>query len=115
MKYKKGDVIVNRYGGKRKVLEVYGCLYFLCLTDSESYAETYTEKDLDEYGFKLDVPEWKPEKLKKGDEYWIIDSTGSVGISYYGDSEGHKYRLKTGNVYGTEQEAQEALDKIMNS
>lgn len=53
MKYKHGDVLVNKYG-KRKVLAVCGDVYVLSAShDLESCGIMYTQKDIDDNAYTL--------------------------------------------------------------
>lgn len=116
MKYKKGDIIVGKNGGKVKILVAIDDCYLISWAGDHDWAsDWHTECGLDNLGYKLDAPEWKPENLKKDDWYWFMDSWGDIADDPWEGNNKDKYRLKTGNVYQTKEKAQEALDKIMNS
>jgi hypothetical protein len=48
-----GDIVVDKYGGKRIILGVCGKVYFMsCYNDFDRYGGAYTAKDLKRYGYK---------------------------------------------------------------
>ena len=60
------------------------------------------------------VEKWSADKLKKGDEYWYIESYGEIEYSMWESDVVDNFRLKSGNIYQTEEIAQEAYNKIIN-
>ncbi len=54
---------------------------------------------------------------KEGDRYWIIDDEGAAKWSSWcgGEYGVEEFRKKTNNIYRTKEEAQAALDKILES
>lgn len=61
------------------------------------------------------VEQWSADKLELGDDYWIIDANGVVEEANWGYDEIDIFRLKAGIIYQTEELAQEAYNKIINS
>lgn len=58
MKYKQGDVLVDKDRFRKKVLGVCGEVYLMSNTDDFNvYDSGWTEKELDDEGFKLKTPE----------------------------------------------------------
>lgn len=79
MKYKKGDVLVDLYGKKVKILGVCGDVYFLSGKNSfKSYWLAYTQRDLDENDYKL-----KEEKTIEVDGKKYSESTLKEAIKEY--------------------------------
>ena len=56
---------------------------------------------------KKDNEDWKP---KSGEDYWLIDSRGSVQKDSWLGIHTDNFRLQKRNVYRTREEAQSALD-----
>ena len=52
---------------------------------------------------------WKPEK---GNRYWFISDKGFVIFSYWQDDEIDNVRYNFGNVFRTEIQAKQALEKV---
>ena len=120
MKYKINDIIADSYGNKRKVLEVFTQTYTLSYYDHFDRASgLFTEKQLDKEDYTLyQEPkpkiEWGSEE-SKGKEYWFIDSVGEIDCGEWNGSGVDNFRLKTKNVFDTEEEADAKLKEIMES
>ena len=68
--------------------------------------ESKIKEVLDFLGYKEDgkfIP-------KENERYWAIDMLGVVDYYHWGDDRFDKYQLSIGNVYRTEEEAEQALD-----
>ncbi len=59
MKYKQGDILVNRKGsGAKKILAVVGEAYLLSsFSDHDEAGSMYTQHEFDELGYKLKTPQ----------------------------------------------------------
>lgn len=123
-KLKKGDII-TRGDYNNMVLGVLDELYFISDPWGEGHSERsvqeqeggyfYTIESLVRQGYELLTPDWSPDELKEGDEYWYIDSTGDIDYSYYdGDYDVDQYRKKTNNIFPTKEEAEAKLKEIMS-
>jgi len=58
--------------------------------------------------------EWDAKKLKEGDCYWYLNSAGDLISMKWEINNIHAFRLRSNNVYPTEEAAQKAYDEIMN-
>jgi hypothetical protein len=115
MKYKINDIIINKEGNKRKILEAFTNVYIISNYDDFLIsAGTATQEFLDQKGYTLH-DEWSPENLKDGDEYWYIDSMTYIESDYWEGSTKDQYRLKTKNVFTDEASAKARLKEIMES
>jgi len=120
MKYKVNDIIINKDGGKRKILEVFTQTYTLSYYDHfDGASGPCTEKQLDEEDYTLyQEPkpkiEWGSEE-SKGEEYWYIDDGGLVFSICWVNNKEDNFRLKTKNVFDTEEECDAKLKEIMES
>ena len=92
MKYKQGDILTynNRY---RKILGVCGEVYFISYRSDDvegenlkRYLDSYTQYDLDRYGYKLYTPpeevepklSYKPFNPKEEEKYFYVNQWDSV-------------------------------------
>ena len=125
-KLKKGDII-TRGDYNNMVLGVLDELCFVSNSWGEGHSERiiqeiqqeggyfYTIESLVRQGYELLIPDWSPDELKKGDEYWYIDSTGTVVNTYYdGEYDAVQYRKKTNNIFPTREAAEAKLKEIMS-
>lgn len=112
MKYKTGDILINKSHPKSKVkvLSVHDLVVHISATNSfESAGYYYTEQEIDEY-YTLEKREWKPELLKS---YWYVKDEGELDwTSWHGFIE-DLFRLKTKNCFSTKEEAEAHLNELM--
>jgi len=121
MKYKVNDIIIDKYGEKRKALEAFTNTYILSAYDDMEVANNnvYLEKELDKNGYTLyQEPkpkiEWgSPESI--GKKYWYLDSYGDCMYDIWVDNSYDIFRLKNKNVFDTEEECDARLKEIMES
>jgi hypothetical protein len=64
-------------------------------------------------GFIEEKREWKAEELKVGDIYWYLDSNAGIYQDVYFINKTTQYRLKTGNVFETQEQAEAHYKKVM--
>lgn len=119
--YKPGDVLESDKNNDVMVVDLSqnGYVAFLSYIFPESKKRGIsfhtTKKVLDDMGYKLKTPteRWIPEQ---GTRYYFIDSTGVIDMDYW---EGVKvyshWRFVSKNVFKTQEEAEEAYNKIMNT
>lgn len=79
---------------------------------SQSFNNLYTQYDLKDY--ILVKQEWSWKDLKVGDEYCHINSMGDIYNTIWSNYEIDLFRAKSGNIYQTEKEAEEAYKLIMS-
>lgn len=121
MKYKVNDIIINKSGKKRQILEVLTQTYIVSVLDKFEYADSdlFTETELDKRGYTL-YQEPKP-KIVWGDknsmfkDYWYLDSCGYVSSSNWTNNSYDIFRLKTNNIFDTEEECEARLKEILES
>lgn len=109
--YKQGDILVNKDGDKRMVLAVCGSVVAISLKNSfDSFGEWADVSRIEYTGYTVEQPKWEP---KNGEQYWRINEVGDVRSAMW--EEDHWYDRacrKFLGAYRTEQEAQEAADRI---
>ena len=109
---KKGDIV--RSAGRRKVIEVLGEIYFLSILECyDRFDSIYTIEDLIYFDYYLDTPVWSPKDLKKRDEYWYIGSRGDIWKSSWKESIDDLIRLRSDNIFETEESAEARLKEIL--
>lgn len=114
MKYKQGDTLQNQTY-KRKILGICGEVIFLsAMGDHERTAEALfysmcTEKDLEMYGFSLEKRKWEPQS---GEEFWYINSMGTVFRDTWVSSSEDCAHLAFGNCFETKEQAEAYAEKI---
>jgi hypothetical protein len=140
--YKPGDVLVSDKNSDVIVVDLSqnGYVAFLSYIFPESKKRGIsfhtTKKVLDDMGYKLKTSaKWMPEneeryfylgyKLKTSTERWIpeqgtryyfIDSTGVIDMDYWEGVKAYSHwRFASKNVFKTQEEAEEAYNKIMNT
>ena len=110
MKYKEGDILVNKQGNTRKVLGVCGKVYFLSFVDDfNNYTGTYTEQELDKNGLNLHQSAWEP---KEGDTYFWVDSAGKCYESVWRNDIIDNGRKNFLGVYPTQEACEQAIKDI---
>ena len=81
---KPGDLIKNRNGVTRKVMEVYGTvLHISKAEDLNKFWQTTDEESLKDQGFTWDTPAWEP---AINQSYWFIKGDGKISFSFWKDS-----------------------------
>jgi len=112
MKYKINDIMVDANGYKRKVLAVVDNLYGLSFyNDYKTFSCWYTQEDVDEEGYTLDISEWEPEK---NDTYYYISLTDmTVSFSIWTNNEKDSNRKKLNLVFQTRELAEKRLAEIV--
>ena len=121
MKYKVNDIIINKDGNKRKVLEAFTNTYILSDYDDMEVANNnvYLELELDKNGYTL-YQEPKPKIVWGSDEsvgknYWFLYSGGTKSFTCWYNTATDIFRLKSKNVFDTEKECEARLKEIMES
>ena len=75
---KQGDLVKDKYGYTRKVMENCGTVLHISTFDKhDKYHCTTDEKTLKELGYTWDTPAWEPEALKveiNGKQYVAVDT-----------------------------------------
>ena len=118
-----GDVIqIGDYF--RKIIDVFPNSVLVSVSWNNNSEDNYKEmrkkeaSDLcSEYDLKdytLVKQKWSWKDLKEEDEYWFIDIYGHLNINIWTASEYDLFRAKSGNVYQTKKDAQEAYKLIMS-
>ena len=112
MQLKVNDII-TKDGYTRKVLEVLTNTILTSVSDNFNVAEGSwcTEQELINTGWIFPKVEWKPEIYK---QYCYIDEIATVVGTIY-TNEYDEARIKVGNCYQTEAEAQEALKRVLQA
>jgi hypothetical protein len=113
---KVGDVLINKDGDKRKVLEVLtqSCL-LSCMNNFGTTGHWSIFTELEEIGYTVEEKELDTNEIRVGNKYWFVSSDGYVYFDKWEDTHVDSFRLKNNNIYQTEAKAKETLDKIMNS
>jgi len=114
-KYKENDILINEDGGKRKILGVCGQVYFISKENEPecSSGVFFTEKELEDMGYKLLEEEFNP---KEGEVYHYphIYNGHSVNTLWRNDTYDIKRKAAVG-IYRTEEESNIKLKKILNA
>jgi len=107
---KQGDLIKDRNGIARKVIEMCGTVLHISQMDNlTKYCFTADEAGLIEFGYTWDTSAWEPKRL---DVYWHIDGQRYIGSSIWlGDTDDHNRRDFLG-IYETKKLAAAALLEI---
>jgi len=108
----KGQILERRNGGKQKVLEVLGDLYFLSgVDDFENANGCWTIQEIEGY-FIIPVEKFCP---KRNESYWTIFNLSGICVSEssWNDTEYDQARLAQGLVFQTEALAQAKLEEIL--
>lgn len=109
---KVGDIVENQSGYRCEVLVITGKLIALSsFSNYNNFSIWKTEHELKDY--TLIKPEWKPENLKGGDEYWYINNFGSVETRIFANDKGDNFRIKTKNCFPNEESAEKRYKEIM--
>lgn len=108
---KVGD-IVDLEGYKREVLAI---VDRAIIFDYRSHygSQIDTLEGLVVGNYSLVIPEWKASELKEGEGYWYLDSLGDQSTSTWESHPKHRFRLKSNNIYRTEEDANQAYKKII--
>lgn len=111
MKYKKGDVLVDKDGCERKVLEILGCIYFIEHEFTPMVVAVLEEwLDYRNYTLKSRPKEdWTPEI---GEKYYHITYGGTVGYLNWDNDEGDNGRKNFLGIFRTQAEAEARLQEI---
>lgn len=133
-KLKKGDII-TKGDYNNMVLGVLDELYFISNLWADESSERsvqeiqqeggyfYTIGSLVRRGYSLLTPDWSPDELKEGDEYWYVENNYMYGVQVErdnyssADEKGHDkftYYKKLGLVFPTKEEAEAKLKQIMS-
>lgn len=133
-KLKKGDII-TRGDYSKMILGVLDELCFVSNSWGEGYSERsvqenqqeggyfYTIESLVRQGYELLIPDWSPDELKEGDEYWYVENNYMYGVQVERDnfsSDDEKsdnnftYYKKLGLIFQTKEEAEAKLKEIMS-
>lgn len=123
MKYKVNDIIIDREDNKRKIIEVFTQSYLT--SDLNTFNEItegtnlFLESELNNLGYTLyQEPKQKivwgsPESI--GEQYWYLDSGRNLFSCIWRNSKNDIFRLKTKNIFETEEECEARLKEIMES
>ena len=101
-----GDIVINKYGDKRKCLGVCGMTCHLSyIDDRNSYCSSYTLSELKKSGHSLlqEDPYY----------YWFISDRGVISKCTFINDDNYKYRLKSNNVFQSKEEATAKLKEVM--
>ncbi len=79
---------------------------------SQNYYQSYTDYSLEDY--TLVKQDWSWKDLKNKDKYWVLHISGSVSYIFWENTKSDAFRAKSGNIYQTEKEAEEAYELIMS-
>lgn len=133
-KLKKGDII-TRGDYSKMVLGVLDELCFVSDPWEEGHSERiiqanqqeggyfYTIESLARQDYSLLIPDWSPDKLKEGDEYWYVENNYMYGVqverdNYSSDDEKSDnkftYYKKLGLIFQTKEQAEAKLQEIMS-
>ncbi len=114
-KFPKGSYIV-REGERRKVLEELGELRFVSFAHLHTdwgtrVSDEYHIQELERDGWKVEEvkEEWRP---KMGTAYYCVNIDGGILEQCWDDYHADENRLKVGNCYRTEEEAQAAAQRV---
>ena len=123
-KLKKNDFLVRSSGDSRKVIEVLGELCFLSsYTDTQEYGLTCTLEEIVNEDYELLTPDWSPDELKEGDEYWYIVDDCMYGVQVQKNTyslrlpisfKGFPFYKNLGLVFPTKEAAEAKLKEIMS-
>lgn len=112
MKYKTGQIWEDNDRCEHKILGVCDNIVFVSWIDNfERSHDPKTEHEADMFLIKLVEEKWVPEK---GDDYWLINSEGTIVSSYYENDSTDEFRLSVGNIYKTKEEAEAYKHKLIN-
>lgn len=111
-KLKVGDVVDSR-----TILAILEPVYFLSMIKKPFYGGTHCHRD-QLNGLELEEKEWSPEELKEGDVYWSIAffsfSRCIKAVDYFfTNDEADNWRIKSGNCFRSQEEAEAYYKKIM--
>jgi len=109
---KQGDLIKDRNGITRKVIETCGTVLHISQMDNlTKYCFTADEAGLIEFGYTWDTPAWEPED---GGDYWfiVIDNVGSPGLKVWNNDPVDIARRDFLGIYETKELAEAALLEI---
>lgn len=112
MKYKVGDILVNRIGWKRKVLSVSDKTeeFFLSHVDFHDIPYyPYSLAALEREGWKLEEQEWK---VKIDEDYYFIDSASGVEEDYWSNDFIDNSRKNFLGIFKDQESAQKRIDEI---
>ena len=79
---------------------------------SQNYYQSYTDYSLKDY--TLVKQDWSWRNLEDGNRYWYLDEHGKKSYDYWDNYIIDQFRVKSGNIYQTEKEAEEAYELIMS-
>ena len=107
---RQGDLIKDRNGITRKVIETCGTVLHISQMDNlTKYCFTADEAGLIEFGYTWDTPAWEPED---GGDYWFISESDEVCFSEWNDDNIEHARRDFLGIYQTEALAEAALLEI---
>lgn len=112
MNLKINQIIKNKDGSERKVLEVF--TNTVVLSDNDDFEQTmsllWTEKELLDNDYIIPIEAWQP---KIGEMYWYINQEGEVYYTnWWSDDLKDNNRKNFLGVYESESSAQKALEEI---
>lgn len=110
MNLKVNQIIKNKDGDERKVLEVFTNTVALSVeNDFQSASALYIEKELLDRGYIIPEEVWEPEI---GDKYYYISILGVISYSlWYDDLTDNKIK-NTFGIYKDQESAEKALAEI---
>jgi len=98
MKYKINDTIIDKDGNTRKILGIVKNYYILTNENSEEISVMlWTQKELDNSGYKLQEPKWTPE-INQLYYYVDIEPLG-VYEEYWSEQKEDKNRLSLNLIF----------------
>mgnify|MGYP000861604712 CR=1 FL=1 len=124
-KLKKGDII-TRGDYNNMVLGVLDELCFVSNSWGEGHSERiiqeiqqeggyfYTIESLARQGYELLTPDWSPDELKKGDEYWYVTNELYVEQGNWYDTMEDRFYKKLNLIFQTKEQAEAKLKEIMS-
>jgi len=107
---KQGDLVKDKYGYTRKVMENCGTVLHISTFDKhDKYHCTTDEKTLKELGYTWDTPAWEPEI---GMMYWFIAGSSEATYIYWDNNKYDHARRDFLGIYQTKELAEAALLEI---
>ena len=107
----KNQIVINKEGYTRKVLEVLSQTVLISIVDEHSRAhDWYTEQELRDMGYTWEEEKWEPQKFEP---YFFITEHGNIAQApEWSGCSVDKARRDFLGVYPTREKAMEALQEI---
>ena len=107
---KQGDLIKDRDGDTRKVMEVYGTILFISYTNHHNrHCFTSDEETLKAEGYTWDTPAWEPAMNEK---YWCVGSCCDAICSNWDNDKNDHARKNFLGIYETKALCEAAILEI---